>query len=92
MADITSSYRPAGSDAPASGAAQWLCLAATPTFAAMVLLTSVLSHDAPNVLCSATQHASGLSEMAPMYLLMSVFHAAPWLRLIGNVCRRVTRA
>jgi hypothetical protein len=25
-----------------------------------------------------------LTGMAPMYLLMSLFHSAPWLKLISN--------
>jgi hypothetical protein len=33
------------------------------------------------MLCSAP-HASPLSQMATMYLLMSAFHAGPWLKLI----------
>jgi hypothetical protein len=33
------------------------------------------------MLCSAT-HVSPLSGMATMYLLMSAFHARPWLMLI----------
>jgi hypothetical protein len=31
-------------------------------------------------LCSA--HGSLMSGMVPMYLLMSAFHAGPWLRMI----------
>ena len=58
--------------------AEWLSLAAAPTFALMALLTKVLGGD---MLCSA---ASPLSGMVPMYLLMSVFHASPWLKLIAR--------
>ena len=64
------------------GAAGWLSLAAAPTFAIMALLTGVLGAGAPDVLCSAAQDASMLSGMGPMYLLMSAFHSAPWLKLI----------
>ena len=69
--------------ATALGAADLLSLAAAPTFAIMALLTSVLGGGAPDVLCSAAQ-ASPLTGMAPMYLLMSAFHAAPWLKLISG--------
>lgn len=60
--------------------ADWLCLAATPTFAIMALLTA-LGGSEPDILCAAMQHASPLNGMIPMYLLMSVFHSAPWLKL-----------
>ncbi|KGM32945.1 hypothetical protein [Inquilinus limosus] len=63
-------------------AAGWLHLAAAPVFAAMALAT-VLSGGEADVLCSAAG-MSPLGGMAPMYLLMSVFHAAPWLRLIAR--------
>ena len=71
-----------GGNASALGAADWLCLAATPTFALMALLTGVLGGGPPDMLCSAAQDASPLSGMVPMYLLMSAFHSAPWLKLI----------
>jgi hypothetical protein len=64
-------------------APDWLCLAATPTFAMMALLTVVLGRGAPDVLCAAAT-ASPLGGMVPMYLLMSAFHAAPWLRLVSG--------
>jgi hypothetical protein len=70
--------------APALAAADWLCLAAAPTFATMALLTGVLGGGAPDSLCAAAQDTSPLSGMVPMYLLMSAFHAAPWLRLIDS--------
>ena len=70
-------------NAAARGAAHWLCLSAAPSFAMMALLTGVLSGGTPDMLCSAA-HASPLSGMVPMYLLMSAFHCAPWLRLISS--------
>jgi hypothetical protein len=70
--------------AAARPAADWLCLAATPTFAIMALLTGVLGDGPSNLLCSAAQDAFPLSGMVPMYLLMSAFHSAPWLKLIAG--------
>lgn len=72
--------REPGSDV-ARRAAGFLHLAAAPTFAVMALATAVLGGGA-DVLCSATA-ASPLGGMVPMYLLMSAFHAAPWLKLIA---------
>ena len=69
------------SNAAALGAADWLGLAAAPTFALMALLTYVLGGDA-DMMCSAPQSVSPLSGMVPMYLLMSAFHSTPWLKLI----------
>ena len=69
--------------APALGAAGWLGLAAAPTFAIMALLTGV-GGGPPDMLCSAAQDASPLSGMVPMYLLMTAFHSAPWLKLISG--------
>jgi hypothetical protein len=71
-------------NAAALGAADWLCLAAAPTFAIMALLTGVLGGSPPEMLCSAAQGASPLSGMAPMYLLMSAFHSVPWLKLASS--------
>ena len=72
-------------------AADWLCLAAAPTFAIMALLT-VLGGGPPDMICSAAQDASPLSGMVPMYLLMSAFHSAPWLKLISSRRKRRLRA
>jgi hypothetical protein len=71
-------------NAAALGAADWLCLAAAPAFAIMALLTGVLGGGAQDMLCSAAQDASLLNGMVPMYLLMSAFHSAPWLKLISS--------
>ena len=67
----------------ASVMAKWLRLAAAPTFAIMALLTAVLDNRLSNALCSAV---GGLQPggMAPMYLLMALFHSAPWLNLISR--------
>ena len=64
-------------------AADWLCLAAAPTFAIMALLTAVLGGRA-DMLCAAPQGASSMGGMVPMYLLMSAFHSAPWLKLFSS--------
>ncbi|MFB6461589.1 hypothetical protein [Bradyrhizobium tunisiense] len=63
--------------------ARWLALAATPTFAIMALLTAVLGDGAADMLC-VTGHGSPLGGMVPMYLLMSAFHSAAWLRWIAE--------
>ena len=73
-----------GANAAAHGAANWLCLGAAPTFAVMALLTGVLGGGRMDLLCSAAQDASPPSGMVPMYVLMSAFHLAPWLKLISN--------
>ena len=73
----------AGSDnAAALGAADWLCLAAAPTFAIMALVTGVPGGGPPDMFCSAAHDASPPSGMVLMYVLMSAFHSAPWLKLI----------
>jgi hypothetical protein len=69
------------SAAAAPGIAEWLCLAASPTFAFMALMTGVLGSGPMDMLCLAG-HGPPLTGMVPMYLLMSAFHLAPWLKLI----------
>ena len=70
--------------AAALGVANRVCLAAAPTFATMALLTGVLGSGPQDMLCSVAQHASPLSGMVWMYMLMSAFHSAPWLKLISS--------
>jgi hypothetical protein len=65
------------------GMARWLGLAAAPTFAIMALWNGLFSGQ-PDMLCMAMQGSSPMSGMTVMYLLMSAFHAAPWLRLISG--------
>ena len=78
-------------NAAAIGAADVLYLAAAPTFAIMALLTGVLGGGSSDALCSIAS-ASPLSGMVPMYLLMSAFHSAPWLKLISARRRGVGRS
>jgi hypothetical protein len=59
-------------------AAAVLRLAAAPAFGVMALVTWL--GGPAQMLCSAGP-PSPLSGMLPMYLLMSAFHAGPWLNL-----------
>ena len=59
-------------------ASDLICLAATPVFAVMALATG-FGGAMPDM-----EMTSPLTGMAAMYGLMSVFHAAPWLRLIAR--------
>jgi len=68
--------------AAARGAADWLGLAAAPTFALMALGTSIGGE--PQLLCSAAHLGPGLDGMVVMYVLMSAFHSGPWLKLIAG--------
>ena len=61
-----------------------LSLAAAPTFAAMALLTVVSDSNTSGVLCATAHAASPWTGMAAMYLLMTAFHSAPWLRRVAN--------
>ena len=61
--------------------AKWLHLAATPTFAVIALSMLVLDGGSPNALCGGAGGVA-LDGMAPMYLLMAVFHLTPWLKLV----------
>jgi hypothetical protein len=69
-------------DVASRSAADWLSLAAAPSFAVMALLTVILSDAQANTSSCLGMATSPLMGMAPMYLLMSAFHAAPWLRLL----------
>jgi uncharacterized membrane protein len=91
VSDISITLRPIGLEeafgrsrgSPARVAAGWLCLAATPTFAIMALLTA-LGGGQPDILCATVHRASPFNGMVVMYLLMSAFHAASWLKLISS--------
>ena len=70
-------------NAVAHGAADWICLAAAPTFAVMAALTGAVG-PGPHEICAATPGILPLNGMAWMYLLMSAFHVTPWLKLIAR--------
>ena len=55
------------SDGVAILAADWLCLAAAPTFAIMTLLTGVWGGGQMAMMCSTAPDASPVSGMAAMY-------------------------
>ncbi|MCZ0964488.1 hypothetical protein [Paracoccus benzoatiresistens] len=59
--------------------AGWLSLAASPSFAVMAAMTALDGGG----LCLSAPGASPMSGMTGMYLLMSIFHLPPWLRLIA---------
>lgn len=63
-------------------AADRLGLAAAPTFAMMALFSAVGGGPA-QTLCSTVSRWP-LGDMVSMYLLMSLFHLTPWLRLISR--------
>jgi hypothetical protein len=66
----------------ARGAAGWLALAASPTFAIMAWISA---RDAPMVaLCSSGSSLLPVDGMTAMYLLMSLFYLSPWLKLASG--------
>ncbi len=84
-----------GEDSLAAGVvriADGLRLAAAPSYAAMALVTAAFGESPKDMLCMAMHHMSALSGMAGsmvwMYLLMSLFHSAPWLKLIAGRAAR----
>jgi hypothetical protein len=64
------------------GLAQSVRYAASPAFALMAALAQVYGGTDP--MCSAMAPTSPVNGMVAMYVLMSVFHVAPWLRLLAG--------
>jgi hypothetical protein len=73
-----------GARASPLSVADWLGLAAAPTFALMALLTDVFDGGRLDMLCMPGQGGSAFGGMVPMYLLMSLFHTGPWLKLFAR--------
>lgn len=59
----------------------WLTLAAAPSFAMMAAMTALEGSD----LCHSASGFWPMNGMTGMYVLMSVFHLPPWLRLIARL-------
>jgi hypothetical protein len=58
----------------------WLSLAASPALAIMALFAAT---NAPRIaICSSTMPP--IDGMAWMYILMSLFHVSPWLKLASH--------
>lgn len=74
----TGTGAPAGK--PAVDGAGWLALAASPTFAVMAWVTALGSP----AMCAAGPSWMPVNDMALMYLLMSLFHLTPWLRVLSH--------
>jgi hypothetical protein len=64
-----------------------LRLAAAPTYAFMAIFTGIFGESPKDMICMTMPHSSPLSGMVSMYVLMSVFHAVPWLKLIARRAR-----
>jgi hypothetical protein len=66
----------------AGGAAGRLSLAASPTFA---LMAWIAANDAPPMaFCAPGSSILPIDSMTAMYLLMSLFHLSPWLKLASG--------
>ena len=65
-------------------AADWLSLAAAPTFALMAVVTGIVDGGAHQMACSPAMPMSPLTGMVPMYVLMSGFHFTPWAKLVSR--------
>jgi hypothetical protein len=82
MTTSSAANKASESDWQARGAAGWLALAASPTFA---LMAWVGANDAPRMaLCSSSSSILPIGGMTAMYLLMSFFHLSPWLKLASG--------
>jgi hypothetical protein len=71
---------------PAVDVADRFGLAAAPTFALMAWISAVGS---PGMtMCSAASAFVPINDMALMYLLMSLFHLSPWMKLLSARSQR----
>jgi hypothetical protein len=71
------------------GAAGWLGLTASPTFALMAWIS--VNGASQTTICSSASGGLPINGMACMYLLMSVFHLSPWLKLASGRPRQLTQ-
>ena len=69
-------------------AAYGLALAASPIFALMALMAWIAANEVPPMAHgSAGSSILPIDGMTAMYLLMSLFHLPPWLKLASNAGR-----
>jgi len=61
--------------------AGWLSLAASPSFATMAAMSALDGGG----LCLSAPGSWPMNGMTGMYLLMSIFHLPPWLRLMARL-------
>lgn len=69
-------------------AASWLGLTASPTFALMAWISA---NDVQATMCASGPGILPIGDMAWMYLLMSIFHLSPWLKLASALSRQLTQ-
>lgn len=60
----------------------WLGFAASPTFAVMACIATIDASPIP--LCASGPGFLPINGMTTMYLLMSLFHLSPWLKLASS--------
>ncbi|HEV7277526.1 MAG TPA: hypothetical protein VGN80_14665 [Devosiaceae bacterium] len=86
MAKLTAPEKANSLPRPAVDVAGWLALAAAPTFALMAWISAVRS---PGMtMCTAASALVPINDMALMYLLMSLFHLPPWMKLLSARSQR----
>jgi hypothetical protein len=64
--------------------AGWLGLAASPSFALMAWISG---NDVETMMGSSAHGMLPIGGMAWMYLLMSLFHVSPWLKVVSGLTR-----
>jgi hypothetical protein len=77
---------PCCDDGTEGGIAGWLSLAATPAFGMMAVYNTLFGGQ--EMICATMPDASPLNGMGLMYVLMSIFHATPWVKLAGRCVLR----
>lgn len=83
----TATEKFASSPRPVVDAAGRLGLAAAPTLALMAWISAVGS---PGMtMCSADSAFVLINDMALMYVLMSLFHLPPWIKLLSARSQRL---